>query len=65
MTELISGQFFSLFRDENSLFWVLSNKYPDSVRSGPYFSYHDSISVMNDSNNFTNILISKGVISYD
>lgn len=65
MSELIHGEFFSLFRDFNSLFWVLSNKYPDSVRCGPYSSYADSISVMNDSNHFTNILISKGVISYD
>lgn len=65
MFELIHGPSFSLFRDENSLFWVLSNKYPDSVRCGPYFSLDESISVMKDSNNFTNILISKGVISYD
>lgn len=65
MFELYHGKFYSLFRDTDSLFWVLSNKFPHSVRYGPSSSFSHSFSLMKDANFFMNSITSKGVIFYD
>ena len=65
MLELFHGSFFSLFRDNDSLFWVLSNKFTYSVRYGPFSSLSHSFSIMKDANQFMNSIISKGVVFYE
>lgn len=65
MFELFHGSFFSLFRDNDYLFWVLSNNFSDSVRYGPFSSFSFSFSIMKDANQFMNSIITKGVVFYD
>lgn len=65
MFEVFHGSYFSLFRDSNSLFWVFSNKFSDSVRYGPFSSLSHSFNIMKDANQFMKFIITKGVVFYD
>ena len=48
--DVYHGDFFSMHKDITGRFCVLSNSYPDSVYSGPFYSFSDAFHLVSDVN---------------
>ena len=60
-SEVSHGDFFSLFVDGSDHYWVVSNDY-STVYAGP-LDLSNALKLMNSSNEYFNILNSKGLFS--
>lgn len=63
--ELLHGDYFSLHNDNLGNYWIICNKFPTSVYTGPIDCLSESFDFFIHVNQFGRVIFDKGVVYFE